>query len=331
MAQEQWNEIEVEVKAPDAIKPVEAETSKTEQEVEPVREQAQAADLKIKGDEEADGEESQALDGIKTDGAQKRIRKLVRQKREIAKQFQDKLADETAKREALEARLKALEEGQTRAQETQAVNYERQLQEREATANKAWQDAFDAGDKEGMLRAEDARVDAKLEKRRLEDWKRQRAAGVKQEAKAPQAPDSQDRQTDDGGGKGPDINPKAKEWIGKQAWWDKDRIMTAATIAIAGELESEGFDPGDDEYYSEVERRLRSELPHKFAGSEAKRPTQVVAGQSRSPAPNKVRLTGEDQRLARLMGLSLEDYARSKQEADNAKGGYVAIDTTRRK
>jgi hypothetical protein len=323
---EEWREIEVEVKGPESVKVVEAETPAADK-----PDQVEAAtqpDLKIKGDEDntGDTEEASALDGIKTDGAQKRIRKLVRQKRELARRFQDDLSAETAKREALEARLKALEEGAQKSQEAQAVNYERQLSDREATANKAWQDAFDAGDKDGMLRAEDARLEAKLAKSKLEDWKRQKAAAPKTDTRATER---QVEQVEDKPA-GPDIHPKAKDWIAKQAWWDKDVALTATTVAIAGKLEAEGFEPGDDDYYEEVEKRLKAELPHKFREPVPSKPAQVVAGQSRSPAPNKVRLDGEDQRLARLMGLSLEEYARNKQQAEDAKGGYVAINVTRR-
>jgi hypothetical protein len=333
---EQWNEIEVEVKSPASVKTVEtAEADRSEQEVAPVKEQAETPALKIKGDTDggdgSDADEAQALDGIKTDGAQKRIRKLVRQKREIAQRFQSELATEKEKREALEARLANLETAQQRSQETQLVTHERTLEERLTAAQRQWQEAFDAGDKDAMVRANEAQMDAKVEKARLADWKRQRQAAPKQTAAIETKAVEADDRVGESGGEASTIHPKAREWIGKQAWWDKDRVMTAATVAIAGELEAEGFDPGDDDYYGEVEKRLRSELPHKFREPATSKPTQVVAGQSRSPAPNKVRLTSEDQRLARVMGLSLEDYARSKQEADNAKGGYVAIDTTRRK
>jgi hypothetical protein len=314
---------------------VEAETPAVEQAAGTENETAATPDtdeadsgLKVRGEAEApeDDEEAKAAEGIQGRRAEKRIKRLVREKKALKQQFESELAREREEREALANRLKAIEETQTRSAEAQAVQYERTLEEKLSAVGKDWQAAFDAGDKDGMLRAQEAQVDLKLEKRRLEDWKRQRAAAPKQEAKAPAATDRQvtaAEETDEA--EGPSIHPKAQQWIARQKWWGKDRILTAATAAIAGQLEEEGLDPGDDDYYGEVEKRLKTEFPNKFAQSAASKPTQVVAGQSRSPAPNKVRLSDEDVRLARQFGLNLEDYARSKQQSESAGSGYVPV------
>lgn len=335
---EKWTEIDIgEPKGATEVKPADetqVETPAVEQTAGTENETAvddTSDNLKVKGETDgADGDEEadRAAEGIDGKRAQKRIKRLVREKKALKQQFEADLAREREEREALAARLRAIEETQARAVETQVVNAEKTLDERLKQAGRDWQAAFDAGDKDGMLAAQEAQVDLKLEKRRLEDWKRQRAAAPKQEQAKP-APRAADPQvTAEGGdeGEAPSIHPKAQEWIARQKWWGKDRILTAATAAIAGQLEEEGLDPGDDDYYGEVERRLKAELPHKFAAPAASRPAQVVAGQSRSPAPNKVRLTEEDVRLARQFGLSLEDYARSKKQSEAAGNGYMPVE-----
>jgi hypothetical protein len=116
--------------------------------------------------------------------------------------------------------------------------------------------------------------------------------------------------------------------------------MTAAALALDYELKNEGFDPSDDEFYGEIDRRMREQFPHKFQAapveeqpavrkSSASNSTQVVAGASRTPASpssgKKVKLTQEDIRLANKWGIPLERYAEEKLKAERSSGEYTAI------
>ena len=112
--------------------------------------------------------------------------------------------------------------------------------------------------------------------------------------------------------------------------------MTAASLAIDGQLKEEGFSPTDPEYYTEIDRRIKETFPHKFGGEVRKQeptsqPAQVVAGASRSSpgSSKKVKLSKEDIRLANKWNVPLEQYAQEKLKADRADGEYTTINTQR--
>ena len=125
-------------------------------------------------------------------------------------------------------------------------------------------------------------------------------------------------------GRRPD--PKAESWASKNEWFGKDEAMTFAAFGVHKRLvEDEGFDPQSDEYYSELDRRMAREFPHKIQSSQpqaqaqAQRPTQAVAGVSRSgqvaPArARKVRLTPSQVAIAKRLGVPLEEYAKYVKE-----------------
>jgi hypothetical protein len=126
------------------------------------------------------------------------------------------------------------------------------------------------------------------------------------------------------------------EWAGKSEneWFGKDRVMTAAALALDADLKEQGFDPSDPDFYNEIDSKLKENFPHKFTVKESvqeqpSQPAQVVAGASRStPSSNKkVKLTKEDVRLAQNWGIPLEQYAAEKLKVENADGGYTAIKT----
>ena len=138
----------------------------------------------------------------------------------------------------------------------------------------------------------------------------------------------------------PQYDPRAVEWAGQNEWFGSDNVMTAAALALDYELKNEGFDPSDDEFYGEIDRRMREQFPHKFQAapveeqpavrkSSASNSTQVVAGASRTPASpssgKKVKLTQEDIRLANKWGIPLERYAEEKLKAERSSGEYTAI------
>ena len=132
----------------------------------------------------------------------------------------------------------------------------------------------------------------------------------------------------------PQVDPLAVEWSQKaeNKWFGQDRVMTAAALALDADLKEQGFDPSDPDFYNEINSRLKTEFPHKFATKESvqeqpSQPAQVVAGASRStPSSNKkVKLTKEDVRLANNWGIPLEQYAAEKLKVQNSDGEYTAI------
>jgi hypothetical protein len=113
-------------------------------------------------------------------------------------------------------------------------------------------------------------------------------------------------------------SPKAQAWASKNDWFGQDRIMTNVALSIHENLANEGFDLNSDEYYNELDDRLKQELPNKFKNVEAdQKPVQTVASPSRTTSSgrkpsNRVELSPSEQRLAKRLGVSFKDYAIQK-------------------
>jgi len=111
-------------------------------------------------------------------------------------------------------------------------------------------------------------------------------------------------------------DPKAEVWGSKNKWFGTDSAMTYTAFDIHKKLvDEEDYDPNTDEYYAEIDKRIRLEFPHKFdkiATTETTRPTQVVASAKRSVKPGRktVRLTPSQVAIAKKLGVPLEEYAK---------------------
>ena len=117
----------------------------------------------------------------------------------------------------------------------------------------------------------------------------------------------------------PPADPKAEAWAEKNPWFGQDSAMTYTAFDLHKKLtEQEGFDPNSEEYYAEVDKRIRIDFPHKFDRTEPKestKVTQTVASATRSvrPGRNTVRLTSSEVAIAKKLGVPLEEYAKQKQ------------------
>jgi hypothetical protein len=113
-------------------------------------------------------------------------------------------------------------------------------------------------------------------------------------------------------------SPKAQTWAAKNEWFGQDRIATNVALSIHENLANEGFDLNSDEYYNELDNRLKAELPNRFKNVEAdQKPVQTVASPSRTTSSgrkpsNRVELSPSEQRLAKRLGVSFKDYAIQK-------------------
>jgi len=112
-------------------------------------------------------------------------------------------------------------------------------------------------------------------------------------------------------------DPKASSWAEKNTWFGRDSAMTYTAFDLHKKLtEEEGFDPQSDEYYSEIDKRIRLEFPHKFVNNEQKvettKPVQTVASAKRSTKSGRktVRLTSSQVAIAKKLGVPLEEYAK---------------------
>ena len=119
-------------------------------------------------------------------------------------------------------------------------------------------------------------------------------------------------------------DPRAEAWAAKNSWFGSDRAMTYTAFEIHKDLtEKEGYDPSSDEYYAEVDKRIRVDFPHKFGNTNDKQstaPVQTVASAKRSVKPGRktVRLTSSQVAIAKKLGVPLEEYAKQLKNTEGA-------------
>ena len=249
-------------------------------------------------------EKKQELDDY-SEGVKRRIGKLTKKMREHERR--EEAAIEYAKRvqqehEALKARLSKLDTG-----------YVSEMENRIKSSMEAAVAKLSRAREEGDIKAEVAAQTeiSKLgyEEARLADMKIRQETDVKEEKPALTQRVQQEQQP---------INPdpKAQAWAESNEWFGKDDAMTYTAISMHKKLtDEEGFDPQSDEYYEEINKRIRLEFPHKFATVESQstvKPTQVVASANRSSRPGRktVRLTSSQVAIAKKLGVPLEEYAK---------------------
>ena len=122
----------------------------------------------------------------------------------------------------------------------------------------------------------------------------------------------------------PEADPQAEDWAAKNRWFGSDRAMTFTAFEIHKDLvDKEGIDPKSDEYYREIDKRIRVDFPHKFGNTEniaTTKPVQSVASANRSVKPGRkqVRLTSSQVAIAKKLGVPLEEYAKQLKLTEGA-------------
>ena len=122
----------------------------------------------------------------------------------------------------------------------------------------------------------------------------------------------------------PEADPQAEDWAARNRWFGTDRAMTFTAFEIHKDLvDKEGIDPKSDEYYAEIDKRIRVDFPHKFGNTEEKattKPVQSVASANRSVKTGRkqVRLTSSQVAIAKKLGVPLEEYAKQLKLTEGA-------------
>ena len=271
--------------------------------------------------EEVNNDEPKELEGIETDGAAKRIRQLVKQRKERENQVEALLRQN----EELNTRLQSKNNEVTNISRHTLDLSEKQLTDKIALAREVYLEAFDEGEKEKLLNAQEMLNEAQNDLKQVTSAKANYERQVQQPVAEPVQQQQQVAQ--------PAIDPKAEEWASSNDWFGKDNVMTAAALAIDAELKNEGYDPNDSEFYQEIDNRIKNTFPQKFGEVEERvqestsTPAQVVSGSSRSSpsSKGKVKLTQEDMRLAEKWNIPIETYAAQKLKVTQADGEYTTI------
>jgi hypothetical protein len=234
----------------------------------------------------------------------RRIAKLTRKMREAERREQAAL--DYAKRvqveqENLKSRFSKLDTGYVSEMENRIKSSMEAVAARLAKAR-------EDGDLKAEIAAQTEISKLGYEEARLAEIKSKQVVEPKAEERVVRQPQVQEQPIN------PD--PKAQQWAQKNTWFGQDEAMTYTAFSLHKRLvEEEGYDPQTDEYYSEINRRIKLEFPHKFGSvntNTTSKPTQVVASANRSSKPGRksVRLTPSQVAIANKLGVPLEEYAK---------------------
>jgi myosin heavy subunit len=302
LPEENVKETEAESK-PEAAQTKTEETRTTEQETQ-IDVQEEKKEQPIKEDDKLE-EYSK--------GVQSRIAKLTRKMREAERQRD--AATEYAR--AIEERRQDVEKRFEKTDADYIKKFESSIKDGMDSAQKDLAKAIELGDANAQVEANKKIAKLAFDNAKLEQSKEIRAA------KTPAKP-ADVREPRQPANQMPTQDPKAEGWASKNTWFGQDRAMTFTAFEIHKDLvDKEGFDPQTDEYYAEIDKRIRVDFPHKFGKTNTKRstePVQTVASASRSVKPGRktVKLTSSQVAIANKLGVPLEEYAKQLKNTGGA-------------
>ena len=315
--EEQKKTVDIDTSGPDAT--IDIEEAKEEAVVE-----TESTEQETGTDKSYENERETKLDEKKSDGeledyskgVQARIGKLTRKLREAERR--EHAALDYAK--GVEESRKKLESKFKKTDSDYVKKFETSIQTGLEAAQKELAAAIDTGDSKAQVEANKRIATLAFENAKLEQIKQGQEEIVEEDkltkpSQVQNAPDIT-KQPDN-----PD--PRAEAWASKNTWFGSDRAMTYTAFEIHKDLtEKEGFDPSSDEYYVEVDKRIRVDFPHKFGNTETTTtaPVQTVASAQRSVKPGRktVRLTSSQVAIAKKLGVPLEEYAKQLKNTEGA-------------
>ena len=288
-----------------------------EEKIEVEKVEAPAEDKTFENERETKLEKKDELKEY-SEGVQKRIAKLTRKMREAERQKEEALAyaqSVKSENEKMEGRL-------SKVDSSYVSEFENRVKTSMAAAKLALKNAIESQDVEAQIAAQQQIATLTMDEARLNSIKVANENKPKAEEKQvninPQQQYVAPQQSAD---------PKAEDWAAKNTWFGNDSAMTYTAFDIHKTLvEREGYDPKSDEYYAEVDKRIRLEFPHKFDkvddnSTERAKPAQTVASAKRSaPTGRKktVKLTPSQVAIAKRLGVPLEEYAKQVKITEGA-------------
>ena len=240
-----------------------------------------------------------------SEGVKKRIAKLTKKMREAERQREEAIQ--------YARRVKAEKDELGKTATSLDKNYTSEMEGRIASSIAAAQSklaiAREQGDAKAEVEALTSISQLGYEQGKLAEIKSKQAMEEKEAQAKPTLPTQPVQQT-------PPPDPKAEAWAEKNEWFGKDNAMTYTAFDLHRKItEEEGIDPKSNEYYEEIDKRIRLEFPHKFGNTKAEqtsKPTQNVASATRSSKAGRksVRLTSSQVAIAKKLGVPLEEYAK---------------------
>ena len=312
MPEEEKKTVDIDTSGPGAD--IDIEEKKDEAVIEQPEAKDEGTDKTYENERETKLDEKQDDNKLEeySKGVQARIGKLTRKLREAERREQaalDYAKGVEKSRTELESKFKKTDSDYIKKFET-TISSGLEAAQKELAA------AIESGDAQAQVEANKRIAQLAFENAKLEAAKEGREVQPTQAEKPvtnlSQGGNVNIPQTDD-----PiNMDPKAEAWAAKNSWFGRDRAMTYTAFEIHKDLtEKEGFDPSSDEYYAEVDKRIKVDFPHKFGNTDEKQttaPVQTVASASRSVKPGRktVRLTSSQVAIAKKLGVPLEEYAK---------------------
>ena len=271
-------------------------------------------------EEEEEVQETKSEEGKRDTNAEKRIAQLIRQRRERDQQITALIQ----KNEVLSGSLRTKDNEVHQVNKLSLDASEKQLTDKLELARTVYMEAFEEGEKEKLLKAQEmlneAQADLKAVSSAKLDYEEVEEVAPVQPQYRPPPPQ-------------PTTDPRAEEWASRNSWFGQDNIKTAAALAIDAELKEEGFNPSDNDFYQEIDNRINkafsqnTEETTERVQEMSSTPAQVVSGSSRSSpsSSSKVKLSKEDVRLAQKWNIPLEQYAAEKLKVEGADGNYTNV------
>ena len=286
----------------------------TEEEEKEVDEEPEEAEASPESEEEEESEDKK----VYGKRAEKRIKRLVKQRKEL----QEKLEALEAEKQKFQQEREELS-SRTAESELEAVKqYGNRLKAQEKEILATLKDAKAQGDVDKEIEATDKLASVKAEALIVKQYE-QRAGKASTTKKVSAEETAKESET-----KASVPDRRAVQWQKRNTWFGGNdqsaKIMTQAAMVIHKELIEEGVypDADPDEYYSELDARIRAEFPERFKADKTAKKVQVVAGGTRtSPSgKQKVTLTKSEVETANKLGVSLQEYAKQKMRRDQAAG-----------
>jgi hypothetical protein len=185
-------------------------------------------------------------------------------------------------------------------------------------AKRKYKEAYESGDSEALVQAQDALTDAKLKVQSAKNFK---PAPLQDEQEVVQTTQTQPT--------APQIDEKTLRWKAKNQWFGADGFeeVTSFSLGLHKKLVNSGYDPRSDEYFEQLDARLHSTFPDMFGKEEkvspadgSKKPSTVVAPSTRSTGVKKIRLTSTQEALARRLGITPQQYAAELAKLEKSNG-----------
>ncbi len=314
---EESMDIEVEPSSAETLGKAKKEETSDDVEVEIIDDDIPAKDRDEKGQLRKPGKPPEEISDEELDEYSEKVQKRIKS---LARGYHDeRRAKEAAFRERQEYERLAqqLVEENKRLKGTVSKNQEAIVEQAKRTvaaeladAKRAYKQAYEAGDSDALLEAQDKLTNAKIKSDRIHNLK----ISSLQDSGTPVKTETTTRDEVENDVPAPVVDERANEWAQSNTWFGTDDEMTSFALGLHTKLVKEGISPQSDEYYERIDSRMRQVFPDNFEDTEEdfvtpRKSANVVAPATRSIAPKKIRLTQTQVAIAKRLGLTPQQYA----------------------